>query len=110
MKVEDQRYTLTEGSFAMGDSTSIQSMRRSHDSFEDSLDRHMDERLKEVIGCINGINPTSADRICLLIEFCYLLELHQQAVDLHGRLDRNEVDPDWLKRVDTIVRTSRMRL
>ena len=110
MKEEDQRYTLTERSFAMADSTSTQPIRRSQYSSEDSLDRRVDERIKEVIGCINGINPTSADRICLLIEFCYLLELHQQAVDLHGRLDRNEVDLNWLKRVDTIVRTSRMRL
>ena len=110
MKKEDQRYTLTERSFAMADSTSTQPIRRSQYSSEDSLDRRVDERMKEVIGCINGINPTSDDRICLLIEFCYLLELHQQAVDLHGRLDRNKVDPNWLKRVDTIVRTSRMRL
>ena len=76
----------------------------------DNLDNLVDERMREVQGYISGTRPINADRICLLIEFCYLLNLHQQAVELHRRLDRNEMDADWLRRVDTIVRVSGMKL
>ena len=79
-------------------------------SHEDHLNNRVDQRIREIQGCISGIIAPSVDRVCLLIEFCYLLELHQQVVDLYARLDRNEVEPDWVRRVDRIVRASRMKL
>ena len=85
-------------------------MRMRHTSNRHYLDNRADERMKEVQACIKGIRSPSAARICLLIEFCYLLDLHRQAVELYERLDRNQVEADWLSRVDKIAGTSRMRV
>ena len=107
---EDQRYALTGQIITRGDDTSTEAVRLLRTSHEDHLENRIDQRMREIQGCISGINSPSADRVCLLIEFCYLLELHEQAVELHTRLDRNSVEPDWLRRVDRIVRASRMKL
>ena len=109
MKVEDHRYALTEWGLQPAESTSTRGTRHRRTSSESNLDSRVDERMREIQACISGIRLPSADRICLLIEFCYLLDLHQQAVDLHMRLNRSEVDTAWLQRVDTIVRTSKMK-
>ena len=77
---------------------------------KDNLDDRVDSRMREVQGYIIGLRSGDPVRMCLLIEFCYLLELHQQAVDLHASLNRSEVEPDWLRRVDAMVRVSKMKL
>ena len=77
---------------------------------DDHLDNRVDERMREVQGCISGIRSPSADRVCLLIEFCYLLDLHQQVVDLYARLEKNDIEQGWLLRVDAIVQVCRMKL
>ena len=75
---------------------------------EDVNDR-ADERMKEIQACVKGIRTPSASRICLPIEFCYLLDLHPQALELYERLDRSRIESDWLSRVDRIVRASRIK-
>lgn len=109
-KKEKQRYAFTGQIITRGDDTSAEAVQRLRTSHEDHLENRVDQRMKEIQGCISGISSPSVDRVCLLIEFCYLLELHEQAVDLHTRLDRNNVKPDWLRRVDRIVRASKMKL
>ena len=109
MTVEDHQNTITEMAMTPTESISTQRDQQLRISRENNLNSRVDERMKEIQGHITGIRHTKADRVCLLIEFCYLLDLHEQAVDLHARLDRNELDSDWLRRVDTIVRTSRMK-
>ena len=81
-----------------------------HSSVDDRFNSRVDDRMREIQSCINGVRLPDASRICLLIEFCYLLELHQQAIDLYARLDKNDVSSDWLLRVDAIVRASKMNL
>lgn len=75
---------------------------------EDINDR-ADERMKEVQACVKGIRTPSAPRICLLIEFCYLLDLHPLALALSERLDRSRIEAAWLSRVDRIVRASKIK-
>ena len=110
MTVEDRRDALADTIMIPAKSTSTRPSHQRRTFPQDSIDNRVDERMKEVQGHISGIKPADAARVCLLIEFCYLLELHQQAVDLHARLDRNIVDTDWLRRVDTFARASKMKL
>lgn len=110
MKVEGHRYALTEWGMTPAQGTSNRPPRHRRTSQEENLDSRVDERMKEIQGYISGVrSAVNPDRICLLIEFCYLLELHQQAIELHARLEKNKVDSSWLRRVDTIVRTSKMK-
>ena len=110
MKAEDHMYASDKWEMKAGEQATADLPRHRRISHEDSLDALVDERMREVQGYISNIKPADAERICLLIDFCYQLELHQQAVSLHARLDRNAVDIDWLRRVDTIVRASRMKV
>lgn len=75
----------------------------------EEINRRADDRMKEVQACVKGIRTPSAPRICLLIEFCYLLDLHSLALALSERLDRTQIEADWLSRVDRIVRASRIK-
>ena len=75
---------------------------------EDVNDR-ADDCMKEIQACVKGIRTPSAPRICLLIELCYLLDLHPQALELSERLDRSQIEAGWLSRVDRIVRASKIK-
>ncbi len=70
----------------------------------------LDERLREIQDYLDGKADLNPDRVCLLIELCYLLELDEQAVDLFLKLPRGQVDADWLRRVDRLVRVCRHRM
>ena len=110
MNMEDRRYSRIKLGMAPIKTASSRldgSLRTTED---DHLDNRVDERMREVQGCISGIRSPSADRVCLLIEFCYLLDLHQQVVDLYARLEKNDVELGWLTRVDAIVQVCRMKL
>ena len=109
MSMGDGRYALAEWGLKPGAVTPTMSTYRRRFLPEDDLNRRVDDRMREIQACISGISSLSADRICLLIEFCYLLDLHQQAVELHKRLDRREVEQGWLIRVDQIARAARMK-
>jgi len=76
----------------------------------DAMVNKLTQRLREVFGYLEGLTDLSADRVCLLIEFCYLLELDRQAVDLHLKLPKDDVDSEWLRRVERLVRVCRNRL
>ncbi len=75
----------------------------------EEINNRADERMKEVQACVKGIRTPSAPRICLLIEFCYLLDLHPLALALYERLDKSQIEAAWLSRVDRIVRASRIK-
>ena len=110
MKTEDRQDPLTKLGMTSVHNTSTNATGPRRASWEDHIDKRVDEKLREIQGCISGISSPNPHRVCLLLEFCYLLELHQQVVDLSTRLDRNKVEPDWLQRVDAIVRASKMKL
>ncbi len=110
MRIEDRQNTLTKLGMTPVHNTSNKATGPNGASWQDHIDKRVDEKMREIQGCISGIRSPNPHRVCLLLEFCYLLELHQQVVDLSARLDRNKVEPDWLQRVDAIVRASKMKL
>ena len=109
MSLGDGRYALAEWGLKPVTIAPTMSTYRRRFLPEDDLNRRVDDRMREIQACISGISSLSADRICLLIEFCYLLDLHHQAIELHKRLDRREVEQGWLMRVDQIARAARMK-
>lgn len=77
---------------------------------DNNLAQRVAERMKEIEGCVQGLAYLHPDRVCLLIEFCHVLELHQEAVDLYQRLPKEDVDIAWMRRIEALVRVSRQRL
>lgn len=71
------------------------------------MNQRLGERMKDVEDYLKGMAALNPERVCLLIGFCHLLDLHREVVDLYARLPKNEVDPAWLKRVERLVRVSR---
>ena len=110
MKTEDLQNASTRLGMTPVRKTSTEATGLRRASWEDHIDKRVDEKMREVQGYISGIRLPDPHRICLLLEFCYLLELHQQVVDLSARLDRIKIELDWLQRVDAIVRASKMKL
>ena len=103
MSMGDGRYAMTE----WGLQPVAQHRVRADIDPKDYLNQRLDDRLKDVYRHLKNIKILSDERVCLLIEFCYLLKLYQLAVDLHARLPRNGIDPKWLRRVDRIANASR---
>ena len=110
MKTEDLENPLTRLGMTPVRNTSTKATGPRRASWEDHINKSVDEKMREVQGYISGVRLPNPHRICLLLEFCYLLELHQQVVNLSARLDRSKVELDWLQRVDAIVRASKMKL
>jgi hypothetical protein len=76
----------------------------------DEVAQRATARLREIRSYLNGMGGLSPERVCLFIEFCYLMEMHQEAVDLFHRLPPEGVDEQWRARVERLVRVCRQRL
>lgn len=68
------------------------------------------DRMKDISEYIRGRVTFSPERVCFFIIFCQLLELHQEAVDLYHRMPKDEVDKEWLARIERLVRVSKQHI
>jgi hypothetical protein len=84
----------------------ISRSRRRLPMVDKAMNQRIEKRMTEIEGYIQGLESLSPDRVCLLIEFCHLMELHEHAVELYQRLNRDEVDKEWLMRIQRLVRVS----
>lgn len=111
VRLSDGRYALAEWGFPQATRESGKGRRRQRaNAAQDDIAKKLNERLREVQDYLDGLTDLAPDRVCLLIEFCYLLELNEQAVDLHRKLPKERADEDWLRRVDRLVRVCRQRM
>ncbi|MBI4331693.1 MAG: winged helix-turn-helix domain-containing protein [Chloroflexi bacterium] len=109
VRIGDGRYALPDWGVIPRAGGAGSGRRARSGALGDGLAQRVDDRMRDIEGCIRGSAFFSPDRVCLFIEFCHLLELHQKAVDLYRRLPKDEVDKAWLTRIEKLVRVSGQR-